>query len=164
MATHAPVRAALLGSGLFATGAYLPSLKGVTNLTINTVWSRSEKSARNLETKAQELGFPAFDTQFGPEGLDAVLANKDIDAVILVLPITAQPDIIRRAWKAGKHVLSEKPLGRDIAEAKALVDEYEKEYKPKGLVWRVAESECVVDAAMDAAMDGGESVSAPCHP
>jgi predicted dehydrogenase len=69
-----------------------------------------------------------------------VLGDKSIEAVILVLPITVQPDMIRRAWRAGKHVLSEKPLGRDVAEGKALIREYENEWKPNGLIWRVAES------------------------
>jgi saccharopine dehydrogenase-like NADP-dependent oxidoreductase len=138
--TARPVNAALLGSGLFATGAYLPSLKEVAGLNVSTVWSRSEESARKLEGKAAELGLKAPAVKFGDDGLRSVLGDKSIEAVILVLPITVQPDMIRRAWRAGKHVLSEKPLGRDVAEGKALIREYENEWKPNGLIWRVAES------------------------
>lgn len=139
--THEPIRAALLGSGLFATGAYLPSLQEVPGIHIQAVWSRSEKGARTLEDKAKSLGFPALEARFGDAGLETTLKEESINAVILVLPITAQPDIIRRAWKAGKHVISEKPIGRDVKEAKELIAEYENEFKPKGLIWRVAESE-----------------------
>jgi predicted dehydrogenase len=74
-------------------------------------------------------------------GLDALLADASVDAIAFVLPITAQPDLIIKALKAGKHVISEKPIAKDVATAKALIETYEKEYKPKGLIWRVAESE-----------------------
>jgi predicted dehydrogenase len=59
---------------------------------------------------------------------------------MIVLPITAQPDMVIKALEAGKHVLSEKPIGKDVKTAKALVEEYEKRFQPKGLIWRVAES------------------------
>ncbi len=77
----------------------------------------------------------------GADGLDALLADSSIDAIAFVLPITAQPDLIIKALTAGKHVISEKPVGKDVATAKALIETYEKEFKPKGLIWRVAESE-----------------------
>lgn len=35
--------------------------------------------------------------------------------------------------------LSQKPIAKDVASAKKLIETYEKEYKPKGLIWRVAE-------------------------
>ncbi|KAL1413381.1 hypothetical protein Q8F55_001143 [Vanrija albida] len=146
MTSTQPVTAALLGSGLFATNSYLPALREVPNLHISTVWSRSEASASKLQAAAAALGGlphgaatgPAV--AFGDEGLAALLADDAIHAVVLVLPITAQPGIIRRAWAAGKHVISEKPLGRDVAEARALIDEWEREYRPQGIVWRVAEN------------------------
>lgn len=143
---HAPVRAALLGGGLFATNAYLPSLVNVPGLAVTDVWSRSEVSVTQLGEKAAALGgLPNVDKElavrYGVEGLNAILANPDIKAVIIVLPIGAQPDLIRTAWQAGKHVISEKPLGRDVKEATELVEEYEATYAPKGIIWRVAESE-----------------------
>jgi hypothetical protein len=63
---------------------------------------------------------------------------------MFVLPITTQPELIRRAWRAGKHVLSEKPVAKDVKSAQELIKEYEEVYKPKGLIWKVAESECEV--------------------
>lgn len=149
-ATHEPVKAALLGGGLFATNSYVPSLALVPGLDVSTIWSRSAESASKLAAKVAETaetaetGLPNSASPAvtsGPEGLDAILADGSIRALVLVLPIGVQPDIIRRAWQAGKHVISEKPVGRSVQEAEKLVAEYEHEWRPKGLVWRVAESE-----------------------
>lgn len=72
--------------------------------------------------------------------LKALLARSDITATLIALPITAQPDIVRTCLSADKHVLSEKPVAPDVASGRSLVNEYEKDYKPKGIIWRVAEN------------------------
>jgi len=144
------INVALLGSGLFASGAYLPSLvANKSTTTLHTIWSRSQKSSDGLVAEAKKLGLlPAG--QYGDEGMEAVLSNPDIDAVCLVLPITVQPELVLKALKAGKHVLSEKPLAKDVKGARELIAEYERVYKPKGLIWRVAESElCTVSGLCD---------------
>lgn len=89
--------------------------------------------------------------------LDALLTRPDITAVLVVLPITTQPSVILKALAAGKHVLSEKPVGKDVATGLALIGEYETKYKPKGLIWRVAENfeaETGYQAAAKAIRDG----------
>jgi predicted dehydrogenase len=135
-----PANVAIIGSGVFAEAAYLPSLKEVTrDVTLHTIWSRSQKSAEKLHQAAQSLS-STIDLQYGDEGLQRVLDNPEIEGVMIVLPITAQPDMVIKCLEAGKHVLSEKPIGKDIKTAKALVEEYEKRFAPKGLIWRVAES------------------------
>jgi hypothetical protein len=53
----------------------------------------------------------------------------------VLLPITVQPDVIRAALAAGKHILSEKPVAPDVASGAALIAEYRATYLPKGLVW-----------------------------
>ena len=52
---------------------------------------------------------------------------------------------------AGKHVLSEKPVAPDVAGGIALIKEYNETYKPKGLIWRVAENWEVEPAYHEAA-------------
>ncbi|KAF8889724.1 hypothetical protein CPB84DRAFT_1837527 [Gymnopilus junonius] len=87
-------------------------------LPLKAVYSRSEKTT----------------------DLDALLARTDITAVIVVLPITLQPSIILKALAAGKHVLSEKPVAPDVKQGLDLIATYEQVYKPKGLIWRIAEN------------------------
>jgi aryl-alcohol dehydrogenase-like predicted oxidoreductase len=67
--------------------------------------------------------------------LAALLARDDVKAVIILLPITVQPDVVRAALKAGKHVLSEKPVAPDVAAGATLIAEYRATYMPKGLIW-----------------------------
>ncbi|MDR2481224.1 MAG: inositol 2-dehydrogenase [Spirochaetaceae bacterium] len=49
---------------------------------------------------------------------EALLADKDIDAVVLVSPSALHTGQIAAALEAGKHVFSEKPLGTTVAECK----------------------------------------------
>jgi predicted dehydrogenase len=72
--------------------------------------------------------------------LDALLARDDIQAVIVVLPINLQPSIIVKSLAAGKHVISEKPVAPTVKDGIELIKTYEETYKPKGLIWRVAEN------------------------
>jgi predicted dehydrogenase len=135
-----PVNVAIIGSGVFAEAAYLPALKEVSkDVTLHTIWSRSKQSAEKLHGAASSLS-ANIGLEHGDDGLAKVLANKDIEGVMIVLPITAQPDMVIKCLEAGKHVLSEKPIGKDVKTAKNLVEDYEKRFQPKGLIWRVAES------------------------
>ncbi|KAG1809583.1 uncharacterized protein BJ212DRAFT_1484294 [Suillus subaureus] len=104
---------AILGAGIFAKEAHLPALQtlGPPAPKLKAVYSRSEKSARELAAQATAL-----------------------------LDTTPDPSIVLRALAAGKHVLSEKPVAADAASGVKLIAQYEAQYKPKGLVWRVAEN------------------------
>lgn len=55
-------------------------------------------------------------------GYPDLLSNTNIKAVIIALPITAQPPFIKQALEAGKHVLSEKPIAADSSIAKELLE------------------------------------------
>ncbi|KAH9947758.1 oxidoreductase family protein [Amylocystis lapponica] len=143
----APLGLAILGSGIFAKEAHLPAIASVGNSTalLKAIYSRSEKSASGLAADAVDIlklsTRPDVYFDASPNAnLDALLARPDISAVIVVLPIPTQPSIILKALAAGKHVLSEKPVGKDVATGLGLIKEYEATYKPKGLVWRVAEN------------------------
>jgi len=126
--------------------AHLPALSDLGNkaLPLKAVYSRSEQSARDFADEAQKaLGLPAApDVYFdaSAQSLDALLSREDIVAVVVVLPINTQPSIIRRALEAGKHVLSEKPVAPDVLQGLELIKKYNRLYKPKGLIWRVAEN------------------------
>lgn len=72
-------------------------------------------------------------------GLAELLKRDDIETVILSLPIPVQAGIIRECFRAGKNVISEKPVAKDLETAKELIELWEKEDKPRGVRWFIAE-------------------------
>ncbi|TPX12658.1 uncharacterized protein E0L32_000835 [Thyridium curvatum] len=72
-------------------------------------------------------------------GMFAREARADIAAVVICVPILQIPDFVRKALKAGKHVLSEKPIAPDVAQARELIKFHSKLPSPRPL-WGVAEN------------------------
>ncbi|TDL27834.1 NAD-binding protein [Rickenella mellea] len=138
---------ALLGAGLFAKEAHLPAIANLGSAAppLRAVYSRSLKSAQDLASAAEstlKLTSPPNIYHDGDPSanLDTLLARSDVGVVIVILPITTQPDVILKSLAAGKHVLSEKPVAKNVKSGIYLIKEYEEKYKPKGLIWRVAEN------------------------
>jgi predicted dehydrogenase len=52
----------------------------------------------------------------------SVVGRKDVDAVVVSTPTKFHADITVAALRAGKHVLCEKPLGRNMDEAQRMFD------------------------------------------
>lgn len=69
--------------------------------------------------KAQEVG---KNLEVQPYKIDDLLANKEIEAVIISTPNKYHLPITIKALKAGKHVLCEKPLSRTAKEAREMVE------------------------------------------
>lgn len=150
---------------LNAPPAHLPGIASLGDDAplLKAVYSRSEKSAQELANSAMTLlklpNPPSIyhDGNPGIDGVDALLARDDITAVIIALPITTQPSIVLKVLASGKHVLSEKPVAQDVKTGLDLIHQYETQYKPKGLIWRVAENfeaEPGVQIAAKAIRDG----------
>jgi predicted dehydrogenase len=131
---------ALFGTGLYAQSDYIPAFlsKITQSVRVHTIWSLDEAAAKACASQLRKDGIEPR-VLSAKDDIEVILQDESIDAVVMVLPFMYQPDIIRRAWKAGKHVLSEKPVERDVKAGMALVREFQQEWAPKGLVWRVAE-------------------------
>ncbi len=67
------------------------------------------------ETQARELGV----TKWYPHYQD-LLADREIDAVVIVTPTSTHHDIVSCAAQAGKAIFCEKPLSLSLAEARAI--------------------------------------------
>ncbi|KAL7911519.1 NAD(P)-binding protein [Trichoderma velutinum] len=132
---------AILGAGIFATEEHLPALV-LNKVNIKAVYSRSKSTASTLVTEASKLGvtnLELYSEDTSGHTLDDLLKRSDIEAVIIVLPILVQPSIVRRCLAAGKHVLCEKPIAKDVATARELIEDYNKLYASKGLIFNIAE-------------------------
>ncbi|EXJ84437.1 hypothetical protein A1O3_05105 [Capronia epimyces CBS 606.96] len=115
------------------------AVEAAKDLTLKAVYSRSLKSARTLEVDESKIDLYSDDAGAG-KSLDDLLARTDVQAVIIALPIKNQPDYIRRALLAGKHVLSEKPVAESVKDAVDLIKWYRSEIAPKSVTWAVAEN------------------------
>ncbi|MBF2735653.1 MAG: Gfo/Idh/MocA family oxidoreductase [Betaproteobacteria bacterium AqS2] len=121
----APLGVGVVGVGM-AAKPHLEALARLPELAaVKQVWSRTPGPA---EAAAAKLGARAS------AGLDELLADPAVDAVLLLTPPNARVEIIERCAAAGKAVLAEKPLGRDVAEARRAAAACEQHGVPLGVV------------------------------
>ncbi len=66
--------------------------------------------------RARNWGIPNFTTDYRE-----VLAHPDVDVVLILTSMQSHGQLTREALNAGKHVLVEKPMSMDLAEAAELV-------------------------------------------
>lgn len=75
------------------------------------------------DTSASSLG--QFAAHYGVSKTNAdyraILEDREIDAVIVLLPHGLHEAVCREAFAAGKHVLLEKPIARTAAEAEGII-------------------------------------------
>lgn len=139
MSDNAPIGVAIIGSGIFAREEHLPAVLATPQLSLKAIYSRTLKSASALSANlAQKVDWYSEETE--GRGLDEMLTNSNIKAVIIALPITAQPYYIKAALTAGKHVLSEKPIAKDVATAQDLVGWYRQYVDATRVTWSIAEN------------------------
>ncbi len=80
-----------------------------------------------------------------------LLADPSIDAVSIVLPDNMHRDAVAAAVKAGKHILLEKPLAKDLADGQAMYDlvkDYDKVFTV-GFLLRFDQRFAAVKQALD---------------
>ncbi|GIJ60381.1 Gfo/Idh/MocA family protein [Virgisporangium aurantiacum] len=107
-----PLRFGVLGCAEFAWRRALPALAAGPHSTVVAVAGRDPGRAAR------------FAGRFGAEpvhGYAPLLERADVDAVYLPLPPALHAEWVDRALLAGKHVLCEKPLAPDPADAARLV-------------------------------------------
>jgi len=93
----------VIGAGSFARAILLPELKSMSGVTLHTVATQRGATAEHAGTA---FGFAHTTTD-----IDAVLANPDINAVLIATRHDSHAELCARALEAGKSVLVEKPLG-----------------------------------------------------
>jgi predicted dehydrogenase len=81
----------------------------------------------------------AFATQFSwptADSFEAILDDPTVDAVLVLTPPDTRAELVTAAARRGKHVLTEKPLGRDAAEARGIVEACEAAGVTLGVVFQ----------------------------
>jgi predicted dehydrogenase len=91
----------VVGTGMIA-GVVADAIAKSTDARLIAVSSRQIETARNFVAK--RVGVEAV------QGVDALIARDDVDAVYIATPTAAKESIALPAITAGKHVLVEKPF------------------------------------------------------
>lgn len=105
------VRVALVGCGRIS-GSHVSAIDRIDGLELVAVADVETQRATAL---AQDRGIPAFRT------LDELLAEVECDVVTVCTPSGLHPSHGIVAARAGKHVVTEKPMAISLADADALV-------------------------------------------
>ncbi|KAF1933306.1 NAD(P)-binding protein [Didymella exigua CBS 183.55] len=110
---------ALVGSGIFVKDEHLPAVQATQLLSLKAIYSRSLKSAKAVSEHLSDIDLYSEDSE--GKTYDDLLKREDIKGVIIALPILVQLEYIKKALAAGKHVLAEKPIAKDVATAQELM-------------------------------------------
>ena len=109
----APVKIAVLGGG-YGAKVPLPVLADLEEFEPVAVWSRTPERAQEL---ADEHGL-----ELGTSDVDELLAHPGLEAVHVATPVATHAEIAIAAARRGLHVLVDKPVAMDLAEARAVRD------------------------------------------
>jgi predicted dehydrogenase len=112
------MRIAMLGSG-FIGRFYAESIQGQrTRDRITSIYSRREESAKKF---ASDYGCAHWTTE-----MEEAVAHQDVDVVCISLPNNLHETAVQLCCKHKKAVITTKPLGRNAAEAKRMLEAVEK--------------------------------------
>ena len=108
---------ALLGTGRIADNYLAPALARVDGARL---WSVLSRDAGRGSEFAQRHGAAAANAVH--TDLDRLLADGDLDAVLIATPDKLHAPQCVAAARAGKHVFAEKPMATDVAAAEDMVE------------------------------------------
>jgi predicted dehydrogenase/threonine dehydrogenase-like Zn-dependent dehydrogenase len=111
------IRIAVVGAGGFAKGMHLPNLQSLPDrFHVQAVVSRTGHNAS--DTAAQ------FGARYATTDLAEVLADPEVDALLIATPHDLHAGMALQGVRAGKHVLVEKPLALHRGEMRDIEEHY----------------------------------------
>lgn len=103
---------AVIGLGGIAQLVHLPVLSKLGNVEISAV---AEINKNRLKTIGEKFGITKQYSDY-----KEILANENVDAIIIATPTNTHSEIAVECLKAKKHILIEKPIAINLAEAKEI--------------------------------------------
>lgn len=126
MTAPAKLRWGILGCARITRRGLVPGIRDSSTGVLHALASRDGTTARAW---ADEFGVPK---SYG--SYEEVVADPDVDAIYIPLPNELHRPWTERAADAGKHVLCEKPMAMDAAEARTMAEHC----RARGVVLREA--------------------------
>ena len=108
------MKCAMIGLGM-VSGTYAQAISNSADIMLDLIYARTSHSRDAFVQQWPDLGARAA------KDIDEIIAS-DVDFVIVITPPNARLDIVERLARAGKPILMEKPVERNLQNARDLVD------------------------------------------
>lgn len=107
------IRIGIIGAGAIAQARHIPILQEQPDVVITHAWSRNPDNAREVAAK--------FDIPHVVERWESIIESPDIDAVVIAAPPNLHMSGTLAALDAGKHVLCQARMARNLHEAQQML-------------------------------------------
>jgi predicted dehydrogenase len=124
---------ALVGLGWYSTDQLGPALLETQYCRLAGVVTGTPEKGEKFQKK---YGFPKANI-YNYENFETIANNPDIDVIYLVLPPALHPEFAIRAFRAGKHVICEKPMAPTVEEAQQMLRARDEAGKLMSIGYRV---------------------------
>lgn len=111
------IRIGILGCGFLAT-FYMQGLAEVPDQQVTVIYGRNKSKVTEFATR--------WHIPHALDDMEAAVAHPDVDMVVIALPNNLHLDATLLAAKHKKHVVCSKPLGRNVAEARQMLEAVQK--------------------------------------
>ena len=108
-----PIRWGVLGAANLARTTMAPAIHNAENAVLSALATSNAEKAANFAALAPGLRVH--------DSYEAMLADPEIDAIYIPLPNAMHVEWTEKAARAGKHVLTEKPIALALAEIDRLI-------------------------------------------
>ena len=142
------LRWAIVGLGNFAVGEAIPGFIDSQHGRMTAFVSGSPAKQKDLGTR---FGVSRF---YNYENFDSIAHDPEIDCMYIILPVGLHAEYTIRALKAGKHVLTEKPMASTSVECAAMIAAAKQANRQLGVAYRIHFEPTNVHAKQ--LIDGGE--------
>lgn len=117
---NSAVRMGLVGCGGRGTGVAESFTKETSAHYValaDLFQEQTERAQQTLNAAAAKAGKPAIESKkllYGPDAIDKICAEKDVDLIHIATPPYFHPAHFAAAVASGKHIYSEKPVAVDV--------------------------------------------------
>ena len=117
-----PIHLGVIGCGLATKNLHWPALRQMPDkfqivAVCNRTPEKAQEFARMVEMERAENGPVAIESDYRK-----LLERRDLEALLVALPIDQNAPVVQDCLTAGKPVLCEKPLAHTLVEAQRLLD------------------------------------------
>jgi len=123
---------AIVGLGKFATQQIIPAFPNCKKSKLVALVSGSPEKARKI---ADENGVDPKNI-YNYQNFDTIKNNPEVDVVYIILPNSMHAEYTVRASKAGKHVMSEKPMATSVEDCEKMIAACKKAGKKLMIAYR----------------------------